>query len=269
MIIVSNGLLLSESLEQPLTHARIGYQRISGDVTASSAASGFPASAADNPLTYTGWKPTSVPAWWEIDAGKGVEVDYVGIAAHNLGTIGATVKPQYSTGGSPEWEDATDEHMPADNRPIMFLFEEQFASKFRIYIEVDGSPAEMPFVGVVYIGKALAMQRAIYGGHSPVTLSRETTIRPTVSERGQWLGRSIIRGGFVGSWTWRHLNADWYREHFDRFVKAARERPFFIAWRPETFPNEVAYCWTQKDIVPSNMGIKDFMQVTVEAVGVE
>lgn len=254
--------------EVPMTHARIGYDKIFGTITASSEANGFPATAADNPLTYTGWKPNALPATWQIDAGTAQDVDYVGIAAHTLGSSFCTVKVQYSDNGS-DWLDASSPHEPNDDSPILFLFDEQEARYWRIYVDSTGSPSDIPFVGVIYIGKALAMQRAIYGGHSPVTLSRETTIRPTVSERGQWLGRSIIRGGLVGSWTWRHLNADWYREHFDRFVKAARERPFFIAWRPETFPTEVAYCWTQKDIVPSNMGIKDFMQVTVEAVGVE
>jgi hypothetical protein len=91
-------------------------------------------------------------------------------------------------------------------------------------------------------------------------------IRPNKSERGQWLGRSIIRGGSAGSWSWRHLKADWYRTYFDPFVESARTQPFFIAWRPETYP-VAAYCWTEGDITPSNMGVKDFMQVTLEAEG--
>jgi len=71
----------------------------------------------------------------------------------------------------------------------------------------------------------------------------------------------------MGAWSWRHLPAAWYRQYFDPFVKAARTQPFFIAWRHDTFPEDVSYCWTHDDIKPSNMGIKNFMQVSVEAEG--
>ena len=86
-------------------------------------------------------------------------------------------------------------------------------------------------------------------------------------EGGQWLGRSIIRKGVTTSYQWRHLKAAWYRQYFDPFVKSARTTPFFIAWRPETYPNEVAYAWAKSDIRPSNMGIRDFMEVTLSVEG--
>ena len=114
---------------------------------------------------------------------------------------------------------------------------------------------------------ALAMQRAIYAGHSPITLSRKTVKRPTKSEFGQWLGSSTIRHGLKTSFEWKNLKAAWYREYFDPFVKSARTKPFFIAWRPSKFPNEIAYAWTSNDIKPSNMGILDYMDVSMSVEG--
>jgi hypothetical protein len=145
----------------------------------------------------------------------------------------------------------------------MFLFEQVFASKFRV--QLYGATA--PQIGVIFIGKTLDMQRAIYGGHSPITLSRDTINRPSMSERGQWLGTSIIRTGFSTSFAWEHLTADWYREFFDPFVEHARSKPYFIAWRPSTFPAEVGYVHSSGDIKPANMGIRDFMSVTVNTEG--
>lgn len=256
------------SNDQPMTHARIGYQKISGLVDASTADDGFPASAADSPLTYSGWKPTTTPAWWKIDAGDNQTVNYVGIASHTLGTVGASVKVQYGDGSSPEsWSDATSVHEPADDSPILFLFDAVSAPSWRLYIDIDTSPQTMPLLGVVFIGSVLEMPRMIYGGHTPITLARNTVVRPTRSERGQWLGRSIIRGGSVGSWSWRYLDPSWYRTYFDPFVEAARTQPFFIAWRPGDFPDEVGYVWTSGDIRPGNMGVKGFMEVSLEAEG--
>lgn len=258
-VVISDSITLS-ALTQPLTHARIGYQKISGTITASTAASGFAASNADNELTYSFWKPTALPATWEIDIGSAETVNYFGIAAHTLGTDQAEIFAEYWDGSS--WTEI-DSVLPGDDRPIMFIFDDKFASKYRV--RVIGSTS--PRIGVIYIGESLAMQRAIYGGHSPLNLSRNTVVRPTISERGQWLGRSIIRTGSSTSWDWRNLTALWYRANFDPFVEHARTKPWFIAWRPATFSEEVGYCWTRNDIQPSNQGVRDLMDVSLTAEG--
>ena len=244
----------------PLTHSRIGIESITrtGTVTASSAANGFPASAAKNPLTWQFWRPTSVPAWWKVDAGSAQSVDYVGIAAHTLSSN--TVAVEYSDDDS-NWTTLIS-HSPTDNSPIMFLFEAVTARYWRIVI--GGIVAS---VGVVYIGKVLEMQRACYSGLTPINFNRSTIIRPNRSEGGQWLGRSVIREGSSMSVSYRHLDYDWYKDNFDPFVEQARIYPFFFAWRPEGYPETVGYVWTTDDIAPSTMGIRDLVQVGFDMQG--
>lgn len=159
-----------------------------------------------------------------------------------------------------------------DDRPIMMLLEEmdQFeafslkALRFRVVFV--GNQALK--VGVIYLGRALEMQREMYGGHTPISLNRSTVVRPNISERGQFLGRSIVRSGASGSWSWKNLKADWVRRYLDPFIAAARLRPFFILWRPQTFPSEAGYCWTTGDVAaPSNSGGRDFMTFTLDAQG--
>ena len=246
----------------PLTHSRIGIESIgrTGTVSASSEAAGFPAIAAANPLTYEFWSPTASPAWWRVDAGSAVTVDYVGIASHNLGTRGSTVTVQKSDDNS-TWDDV-DSHTPTTDAPIMFLFAPESARYWRV--SVTGNDLA---VGVIYIGKVLEMQRAAFAGINPVDLSRRTTIRPNVSEGGQWLGRSVIREGVATSVGFRHLTNAWYRANFDPFVEQARSYPFFFAWRPEGYPTSVGYVWTNSDIVPTTMGIKDFLEVGLDMEG--
>src|SRR5690625_2944541 len=237
-VFLSDALVLSSSTAVPLTHARIGYRSIlrPDNVTASSAHPDHPAANAATVNTYQFWQPASLPATLTVDAGEAVEVDYLGIARHTL--HGCAVSLQSSEDGS-AWVTRID--IAPENKALMLLIEPTVARYWRLRIEGSGTPE----VGVVFIGKALAMQRMIYGGHSPITLSRQTTIRPSKSDTGQFLGRTVIRRGVQTSASWRHLTADWYRQHFDPFVEYATQQqgPFFFAWRPESFPQEVAYVW--------------------------
>ncbi len=252
---------------RPLTHARIAHSTITrtGTLLASGEQAGFEADSALNPLTYEFWRADALPATWRIDAGSAVSADYIGIAAHTLFTEGASVKPQWSDNDS-AWNDITgiSAHTPTDDGPILFLF----ASESHRYWRINVTGTTVPSIGVVFIGVALAMPRPIYGGHSPLDVSRTTVIRPQRSERGQFLGRSIVRSGFQADFSWQHLTPAFYRSEFDLFVADALQFPFFIAWRPSTFTESVGYVWSGQDISPSNMGIgKGLMQVSISVAG--
>jgi hypothetical protein len=260
MIYISDALVLTETvLAVSLNNSRIGYKSIATGRTpvASSSVSGYPASAAATFTTYDYWRPAAMPATWAVDATDDVECDYVGM----VGDIEArSIAVQYSFDNI-NWLTAFE--FIAEKKVVMGLFESRTGRYWRVLI--NGS---VPNVSVIYIGKALEMQRSIYQGHSPVTLSRTTEISSNVSEGGQYLGRSIIRNGSATSAQFQNLRAEWYRENFDPFVKAARTQPFFFAWRPLKFPQEVGYVWTNEDIQPSNSGPRDFMSVSFSMSGI-
>lgn len=261
MIYFSSSLVFggSSAIDQPLKNSRIGYQSIGFGRTpvASSANPLHPATNANTVTTFEFWRPTAMPATWGVDAVTSVECDYVGI----VGDIqGRSVSVEYST-DNVTWTEAI-AFVPI-NRVAMGLFSSVSARYWRVLF--DGS---IPNVAVIYIGKSLAMQRSIYQGHTPITLSRTTQKINNVSDRGQYLGTSIIRTGVETSAEYRYLSASWYRANFDPFVRAARTRPFFFAWRPASFPNEVGYVWTNEDIAPENSGPRDFMSVSMSMTGI-
>lgn len=274
MIIYPQALILSESnAGRPLTHARIGYQTYTrglaaSAVTVSSESSDGPKDAPLRPDTMEFWQPTSLPATWELDLGAPQDISYVGL----VGTFGGkTVKVETSTGavaGSPSaqvWTTFASDVLPGDDSPLLFL-DGSIVGRY-VKVTITGSGA-IPRMAVAYVGAILAMQRPIYGGHSPVNLSRETVLRRSLSRGGQFLGQGFRRHGVAGSAAFRHLTASWYRDNFDPFVKAARRFPFFFAWRPATFPLDVAYAWCPDDIAPSNMGVRTFMQVSFKMQGI-
>lgn len=260
-IIISTDLILT-SPSVSLANARIGYKKITGTIAASTFEAGFPASDADNELTYNHWKPTAMPATWEIDAGGSVDANYIGIAAHTCGTDQATVIAEYWDGAAWQTINST---LPAlnDDSPIMFIFSDLTRTKYRIRL----TGATEPRIGVIYMGVTLDMQRGLSGGNPDPSLNRKTVISPNVSEGGQFLGRSIIRSGSRAGWSWTALEPVWYVANFDPFVEHARTKPFFIAWRPIDYPDAIGYMWTQNDINPTNMGVRDFLAVSFNAEG--
>ena len=59
----------------------------------SSETAGYPASAANNEMTYSAWKPTTGDdEWWQIRFVTAKTINYCGIAAHTLADVGASVK---------------------------------------------------------------------------------------------------------------------------------------------------------------------------------
>lgn len=276
MLIFPNAYLAAEAAQnRPLTRARIGYQTWTRDllaaaVTASTDSDDGPKDSPLTPDTYTFWEPTALPATWVVDLGTGRDVDYVGLV-HTLGSSGCAVTVETSDGsvaGSPSaqvWEAFGDPISPGTDDPLMFLDSSRTCRYVRLTI-TGGST--MPRISVVNAGEVLAMQRAIYGGHNPITLSRDTVLYRALSEGAQFLGQGFRSHGLVGGVSFRYLEPDWYRENFDPFVQAARSYPFFFAWRPSSYPLEVAYAWALEDIHPSNMGVKDFMQVAFNMHGI-
>jgi hypothetical protein len=265
-VFISSALVLAAPEDAPLNHARILWRNLltTAGLTGTAGLASFPLAAIVNPATYERYKPASLPATINFDAGAAITVDAVGFAAHTLGTNANTITISSSD------DDVTYTEQAAfiqggENTPILSLFEEIEARYWRIVIS-GGSG--IPVIGSIYIGQALAMQRGLYGGHTPITLARISTVRPNVSETGQWLGVRQERKGYKTSFQWQHLKAAWYREHFDPFVASnPKVHPFFIAWRPQSYPAEVGYCIATDDIAPSNMGKRDFMEVGMSVEG--
>lgn len=254
------GKLILE-LPYPLTHARIAHSGnwLTGGVAAvSSVAVGYFADAPLNSLTYEIWQPVSMVTdqTWEYQHTGSASANYCCIGAHTLGTSGCSVKVQYYEAGG--WIDLTTTHTPPDDSPIFFMFPEQAATRWRIYL----SGGSAPEIAVVKFGVALEIPRPMFGGHSPITLARSTVLRSNRSETGEYLGRTKQRAINSTAYQWRHLTNAWVRANWPSLQRAIEAEPFFIAWRPLDYP-DVAFAQVDEVPVPTNMGIRDLMEVTM------
>jgi hypothetical protein len=89
-----------------------------------------------------------------------------------------------------------------------------------------------------------------------------------VSESGQYLGQITRRRSLGTSISLQNLNALWYRETLDPIIGADPREPFFWAWRPGTYPEELAYAWIKGDPQPSNQRANGMMEISfdIEAI---
>lgn len=249
--------------DEPLTHARIAHARnweTGGTPSASGTDADYFLDGPDNSLTYEKWKPNVLPAHWTYTFASSATYDYCVIGAHTMGTNGNSLELKTFDGGA--WTTFVSPVAIPDDSPIMVIFSPQTDTGARIRI----SGGTEPEIGVVKFGQALQMERPLYGGHSPLDLARQTTMRSNKSSTGEFLGRTKLRTMFSTSFDWQNLTASWVRTNWRPFQLALEEEPFFIAWRPITF-SEVGLCYVDEMPIPNNQGVRDLMSVSMSVIG--
>jgi hypothetical protein len=252
-IIRSDTFVLTDSTpEFPVTadHPVIGMHNL---VTATSIVASdedplWPASNLGNPSTWLEWRGESDgTVYLTVTTDYVDEIDYIAVAKHNWGSEQIPVTIEGYIDG--DWEELLGERLLANDSPVMFRFTAQSLSQIRIKLEVADED-HLPRAAVVYCGKLLTLPRKIYVEHTPLPYGRKTEIQNGRSESGNFLGRVMI-----GAWRESVIPLSlmppaWHRQYGDAFIEQAATLPFFFAWRPETYPDEVGFCWLTEDPMP-------------------
>lgn len=285
----------------------IGYDNIISisNVTADSEATGYPITNLANPATNIRWKSDSTATQYVTITTVSAEVDYIGIAGHNFGSTAISVEVQAQQNDGDDYETIVDAWTPDDDKPIMKLLtgsDEQITTEddgyitgsitasydaglitdavtsyddlgdisirwFRMRLKLTPRDTA-PRISVLYTGKSMPLERGIYVGHTPITLGREVSAVNGMAESGDFLGRIIRRTTFKSSIRMRHLTPVWYRNKFDPFVQACKTKPFFYAWRLNSYADEIGYCWFSGGVpVPENTGPRGMMSVSFDIGG--
>jgi hypothetical protein len=244
-----------------LKHARILYLNnlIGSAVTTSAGTNG---SLVLVPNTADRWAITTGGAI-TFTLSSAVNMDSAAIGAHNLGSTGHAVSVEYSSATTGAFSTFKASQTPTDNTAMMF-HNAASVSVRRLKITCTGSGSA--FIGSIYAGIALQMQRPFFAGHSPLPLSAKTIRYSSVTEGGNFVGEQIRRLGFRSSAPFKNLSNDWYRTYFQPFVIHARTLPYFFAWNLDQYPTDVGYCKTSEDITPA-YGSLDMFNVSFDMVG--
>lgn len=270
MIYFSDSLLASviDPASSDLNAPLFGYRSLvtPTGVASGNAAAGYPITNVANVSTASFWRASDTTQQYiTVTISPADTVNYVGIARHNFATGGVAVSIETQEGLGDPWVEVIEPSIPANNNALIFRFTAQTAYGVRIKL---GAGTVAPEAAVVYVGQVLSSSQRIYVGHSPIVLNRQVEVVSGLSESGNYLGRIVTGSSLSTGVSLTHLEPDWYRANFDPFVKAAETVPFFFAWRPVSYPDEVAFAWLTNNPQPSNMLPNGMMQVSLEMSGV-
>jgi hypothetical protein len=258
MTISTSGYVVGSN--QPLNHARILWQPLTGTVSGSGT---NPAYAA-NDYTSQRWQLVPGSNTWTLVTGADAAIDCVFIAAHNLSGKTVTISTSDTVSGSHTTRATI---TPTDNSTIAAFFNNAGAAYTIREVRVTVSGGTDVAVGIIRAGVALQLPIPIYGGHRPLNLNRITEGQQQFSETGQWLGRIIKRRAVTTTYQWDYLTATWYDTNFEPFAKTLPLQPFCIAGNPSKIASDVGFVFTDRDVEPSNMGINAYRSVSLSVTG--
>ncbi|MGE0366931.1 MAG: hypothetical protein AB7Q00_14485 [Phycisphaerales bacterium] len=270
-IVRSPSVQLSFETQSDANRGVIGLHNLvnTSNVTATSFDSSNPATNLANPATYLDWRSLVTSEQFLTVSLNGDElVDYVGLARHNFGTISAPLSIEGYTetdSDGPVWEELVGDFIPVSDASLLLQFEAGYYLGIRVRIQ---STFIEPRCAVMYVGKLLALQRNIYVGHTPIVYGRESRIINGMSEAGEFLGRIVLAESLSSSISLKNLTPSWYRSQLDPVISQMKETPFFYAWRPYTYPAEVAYGWVTNNPRPVNELNNGMMSISLDLGGI-
>lgn len=231
-VVIQSGFTgIAEPIDQP----RICFDTHTATPTASSTATGADVAWLVDGETWSVWEGGSTSQTVTLTFSSAA-TSYAAIAAHNLGSTGATVS--CAAGGV-----TVGSISPDDDGSIVFLFGSTTVTTVAFTIS-GGSAA--PQIAVAQAGEALEMpQLSVFTG-LPISESKQVRYRHQQSIRGDVLGRAVEGADLRFDLTVQNLpetfraaagDITWkgFIDYVDSFG------PFFIAAKPESYPDDVAY----------------------------
>jgi hypothetical protein len=228
------------------------FLRSNATVSSSTADSGYPETNATSWLiTGGGWRVTPATGgttiYLNLVLAAAESLNSYGIYKHNLGTLGATVKLQYSSDGITYSDLTGSEKIVAEDKAIFFIGPNQTAVYWRLHITGVAAGATMR-IGQAFISNSLRMFSPPEPGFTPPELALNSKYISNRADGGDFLGRSLVRRGSKMEFTNSIVSKDWVRSNWKDVMRAIEKTPFYYAWDSSNYPDEVAYCYIDKKI---------------------
>lgn len=259
--VLSAALVSSGTADNPI----IAHKNFGADatITTMSGTETSPASNVASLVTYNFWSATpnaSNIARLLFVFPTALSLNFVGIAAHNIGTKSAGIKVQYSLDSGATWiNSAAGLVRPTDDQAIGFRFNSVSTDYWRISITDAG--ASDVVIGVVILSNELQFPTRIYQGYTPPITQTNVDLQSNVSEGGHLLGSSSVRKSSSALAAINYIEPAVIRgAEWKDFQKSFNDgNGFFWAWRPNKY-GDLFFAWRSgRAIAPTNSGPNDLM----------
>ncbi len=206
-------------------------------LAASSTAAGSAAANVLGPQTFDWWKPSAMPATLTATFGAAETCDALAVAAHTLGSSGATIYAERWTGSA--WAVAASA-APTDDSALMLIW--PYASSTQWRVRLTGATA--PALGLVFLGSRLIFPAEILAPYTPADMAQRVELMAARSLTGHYLGASVFRRGLEQDVSFSPVPRAFvdgdlagFRAHYDQ------GGTFFFAGGAAAMPRDLAYCW--------------------------
>lgn len=221
-------------------NATVLYQNIyeEGTVTVSSETADGAGLNAVEDTTNDFWTGVGAISTITVDMGSAVECDCVGIAAHTLGTVGATFNVRTSVDGV-TFTSVFSPIAPLTDETQMVIFPVTSSRYWRV--SIGSGPAS---IGVIKLGKRLVFPNGVLSGGRFINHAQKVELMVNRSVKGQYLGTRIKRVGAEASVNFGLMDTDFVDNDMAVFEAHFNSgRTFFYAGSPLSWPLDYGYCW--------------------------
>lgn len=240
------------------------YQNIfeTGSVTVSSETDDGDGANALEDTTFDFWVAGAATANISVDYGSSVACDCLGVAAHELGSTGATIAVQTSTDGV-TYSTTVASVSPLTDETLIVIFPQVSARYWRVLV-TDGPAA----IGVIKLGKRLVIDGGVLSGHLSIDHGVRVELLNSTSTNGQFLQNRIRRKGARTTVDFGLLDRDFVDNDMAVFEAHYNSgRTFFFAANPSFMPKNIGYCWRPEnasELAPQYEEGGELMSVSME-----
>lgn len=240
-----------------------------GLTTDQTAAAGFPITNVADPRTHLRWRSGTDGDAITINTNYPADINYLAIAAHNLGTsnIPFTVLAR-GFGDSPAGFLSLFGPLTVDDdSPILFRWSP--ATWDQIRIEFSLVTGRSPEIGVINLGALFEFERSIKVAthHIPFNFWAQSTLVCPKPEMGTFPGRLLLSRKSNSVLNFQHIDQSWFRTELQPNIERMQETPFFVAWDAGEYPEDVGYAWLSDDPVPKIDPVTRLVEVDLNMEG--
>ncbi|MFP4005019.1 MAG: hypothetical protein ACLFV8_14690 [Alphaproteobacteria bacterium] len=204
-----------------------------------------PATNAASWLTHARWKfSASGTVFLNFTYESARAIRALGIFRHNLGSNGCTVRLRHSDDGA-AWTTLIEQNPDPDDR-ILFRVASGAETHRFWRVEIDNPNAASLYTGNVFAGDVLKMWSPPEFGWSPPGLAKNDRFLNSRSEGGDPIGRSLLRREDMIDVNLSAVPEAWVRADWEPAMSALLEHPVYFSWDNARFPDEAAFCFTDR-----------------------
>lgn len=208
---------------------------LNGAVAASTEATDAEVENALTDSTFDYWQPTTTSGTVTLTLAGTASV--LGIAAHDLGTQGATI--DVKADGVSVLDSTVS---PTDDTPILILFDST-TSTTNWSVEITGASAAFS-IGNLFLGVPLIFETGVVPSYTPLYMAENIELLQNRSLGGQFFQNRVIRKSAETSINLNILDRSFveganfqnFRDHYNS------GKTFFWSAGPSVFEKDVAYC---------------------------